>query len=191
MKNIGVAIACSGLLLTTAVGARASERTIAIGGNLSASHMDLRVDGAPTMRATQIGGTPTLDVLTAGGLTLGISAQFARSSYENMRATYVQPAAQVGYFVPIGEYAAFWPIARAGYGFSWTRHELPTGVSETSTRTLELSLIPQVLLMPTKSFFVRFAPGMVSYRSTTLDARGGGGILGFGPTFGLGVGVML
>lgn len=190
MKMLGLVIACGALLLTTAVRAAETEKTIAIGGNLSAQYNEVNIEGGPTVSATSIAATPTFDVLSAGGLTLGVSAQFARTSSTNIRATFVQPAGQLGYYVPIGEYAAFWPIARAGYGFASSHHEGTTGPVDATSRTLELALVPQVLLLPTKSFFVRFSPGMLAYRVTTVGASGGG-MIGMSPLFAVGVGVML
>ncbi len=101
---------------------------------------------------------------------------------------------QLGYYVPIGDHAAFWPVLRGSYGASRDTLENGSTSVETKQQVFEVSLTPQFLLRPTKSFFVRFAPGVIAYRATEtkIAPLGAIGIVnGWSPTFSAGVGLML
>lgn len=187
------------LITTTAHAESEAPGTIAIAGSLSLNGSSLKGEPAPASRFWSVTALPTVDVFVGGGLTLGAAATISHSrgsspgSDSGASATYLQPGLQVGYFAPIGEHAAFWPVLRGGYGFSWSHLENEGRSFEHSSRSWELSLTPNVLLRPTKTFFVRLAPGVLAYRATTVSTQsaGGFGFLGVSPQFALGVGVML
>jgi len=203
MKHLGLALGIAGLLVSaSSEAADPGVGTVAIGGSLAASATVYDGNVAGNSTGTSLTALPTMDVLVGRGWSLGVALPIVWQKWKSesdlgptarYESTFVQPGLQVGYFIPIGEYAALWPVARGSYGFGSTHQDNGNGTSaDSSSRILEASLTPQVLVLPTRSFFLRFSPGALSYRHQRWEGQAGTvGMLGISPFFFMGVGVML
>ncbi len=80
-------------------------------------------------------------------------------------------------------------MVSAGYGFTWSSFPTPDGMSDGRSGFLDVALTPQFLLLPSESFFVRFSPGMATYRSTRTHGAPSGGLVSVGFVNAIGVGV--
>lgn len=193
-----IIIGATVLISTSARAETEAPGTIAIAGSLALTGGSISGENRPTSRSGGLTALPTIDVFVGGGLTLGAAAgvshwRASTPGYPATSWTQLQPGLQVGYFTPIGEHAAFWPVMRASYGVTWAPRASDGASGDTTTRAFELSLTPNILLRPTKTFFVRLAPGVLAYRATIVspNAVGAFGALGVGGQFAIGVGVML
>jgi len=199
-----LAVVVSLLSLSSVAPARAAERrSVAVSGSLSAGANEFQSAASGESKGYSLAATPAVDWLFESGLTLGVGAEvrWDRNDLKpppgfaaiNSSTTFVVPGAQVGYWMPLGEHAAFWPTARVSYGTGWVRTEATDGaVVDPRARIFAASLTPSFLILPTRSVFLRFSPGAFSYRSTKWEGFAAtGSVLGVTTSFTMGVGVLL
>lgn len=201
MKLVGLGVV--GVVMLASTSALAVDvGTVAVSGSFGASANAFEGNASGSSKGASVTVLPSVDVIVGRGWSLGVSAPIVWQQSSNQATngrttefstTAVQPGLQVGYYIPIGEWAAIWPVARASYGVGWLHQDDGTTTSDPKSRILEASLTPQVLILPTKSFFLRFSPGALSYRHTKWEgqAQGGAWLLGVSPSFSMGIGVML
>lgn len=169
-----------------------SPGTVALGG-YAGFHR-----GSATSDGQQFGGfgvtvAPLLDVFVLDRVSLGVSFPVAYSESESRsegvtattRATSIGPSARLGYYIPLGERVALWPVLSAAMGHvsakSTATHDGVREESAFSARSQSLGIEAQILVHVGDGCFLRAVPagGLASWTSST-----GGGMLG-GP-FGVG-----
>ncbi len=163
--------------------------TVGVGVQLGASHSSWSYDdrsGSQTTTAASL--TPSIDVFVARGLSLGVSAPFTvwhlerRDPYGVGKWDYLTHGgfARVGYAIPLGDRAAFWPIARVGL----TRTPMPEQDDPTS---VIVALDPQLVVNLTKGVYLMGGIGGLQY-SVTRNYAGGAELPGIRAEMSAGIG---
>lgn len=147
--------------------------TVGLGALVGASHWSASYDDRERFQTTAAHLTPSIDVFVARGLSLGVSAPLTLSHIEHHNGDAVGRwdyltyggFARVGYAFPLGDRAAFWPIARVGL----TRTPVPEADDPTS---LIVALDPQLVVNLTKRIYLMGGIGGLQY-TVTRNHRGG------------------
>lgn len=129
--------------------------TTSISGSLGAQHHS--ATGAP--KQTAIGASALLDHFVASNVSLGVgiggSMMQPGMSDPALRSYAIVGSLRAGYFFPLGERTAFWPVARVGVGNQWN-----TGPS--SAQTIEAGIDVQLTYAISDHLYLRANPGGVA-----------------------------
>lgn len=200
MKKLACGLGVATILAASSALAK-EPGTIAVGGSVSIGASRFEGNATGTSNGGGGGGLVSVDVFVGSGLTVGLVAEASYHKWKSerfdgtsseSRNMFVVPGLQVGYYVPLGDHAAFWPVVRASYGFGRDYTKDSNGSEQGPSATVvSLSAEPQVMWLPTDRFFLRFTPMSFSYRSTRWKDQGvsAGYLLGssFSPSVGMGV----
>jgi hypothetical protein len=151
--------------------------TTSISGSIGAQHHKVS-----DTQQTAFGASVLLDHFVASNVSLGIgvSGSSLRARPDpDVRSSAVMGSLRAGYFIPLGDRAAFWPVARVGFGKQWQ--------SDTSATALEAAIDVQLTYAISDHLYLRATPGGVAAHFRTADggnarsvSAGFNGIMFFG-----------
>lgn len=129
--KIGLMGLAATLFASTASAAKLGDSgTTAIGGQLGVGMQSIDVPPAEPARVMGVHGVVAGDRFIADRVSLGLmasgsslTATFSDGGVQRKsRFNSAYGAVSVGYFIPIGDRAGLWPVARVGAGASFSRH---------------------------------------------------------------------
>jgi hypothetical protein len=142
--------------------------TISISGAVTAQNSK-HSSTAGDAEATMIGGAAMIDRFFLPNVSVGVgvggsywfNGQQPGSNDPSVRAKGINGSLRLGYFIPLGERAAFWPVARVGVSGDWTT---PSGRSTHHGRTIDTGLDVQLTYAISDHLYLRATPGGLQAR---------------------------
>jgi hypothetical protein len=140
--------------------------TTSISGSVGAQH---HKQTEPTGQTTQtaIGTLALLDHFVAPNVSVGVGVGASMGGDTPTRRLAAMGSLRAGYFIPLGERAAFWPMARVGLGRQWIEG---TAVGS----SVEAGVDVQLTYAISDHLYLRAIPGGVAahfFKSDGASAR--------------------